>query len=183
MKIDKEKLLFVHIPKTGGTSILNKLDQSMWKKTKNIGHDPLFLLEKNNDTENAFSFCVVRNPYTRTFSYYDHFKFQNNVECSFLDFLYILKRKEFSKNTPMMIFPQSFYVYNLHGDIGIDKIYNYEKFYEIEEDLNIKFDYLNKGTYSQKEYKDAFKDKNAIALVQELFSVDFINFDYGYDEL
>jgi hypothetical protein len=179
----KKQLLFVHIPKTGGTSILNKLNQTMWRKIEYAGHDPLFLLEKNNDIKNAFSFCVVRNPYKRTFSYYNHFKIQNNIECSFLDFLNILKTKQFFEKTPMIVFPQSFYVYDLNGNIGINKIYNYEKFYEIEEDLCMKFNHLNKGNYSQKEYEDAFKNETVINLVQELFSVDFMNFNYRYDDL
>lgn len=175
--------LFVHIPKTGGTSILNKLDQSMWKKVIHAGHDPLFILERNNNIHDAFSFCVVRNPYKRTFSYYNHFKRQNKVECSFLHFLEVIKKKIFFEKTPMIVFPQSFYVYDLNGAISIGKIYKYENFIELENDLDIKFDRLNVGSYNENDYIDAYKDVNCISIVQELFSVDFINFDYNYDIL
>lgn len=177
-EICNKNFLFVHVPKTGGSSILDKLNQSMWKKSLFAGHDPFFILEKNNDIKNAFSFCVVRDPYTRTFSYYEHFKKQNSLECSFLDFLEIIKKKIFFHKTPMIVFPQSFYIYNCKGEIGIDKIYKYENFSEIEKDLNIKFEWINKGSYTEDDYKKAYENEKCIDLVNELFSIDFLNFNY-----
>jgi hypothetical protein len=181
--IYNKKILFVHIPKTGGKSILNSIDQSMWKKKLYAGHDPLFVLEINNNIENTFSFCVVRNPYKRTFSHYNHFKENNNIDCSFIEFLKIIKQKKFYSKTPMIVFPQSFYVYNLKGIIGMNKIYKYEKFYEIEDDFNINFKVMNKGNYSQENYETAYKNKECVDLVKELFSIDFINFKYDWNQL
>lgn len=178
-----KKILFVHIPKNGGTSILNKLNQSMWIKTFPYGHDPLFVLEQNNNINNIFSFCVVRNPYKRTFSYFIHFKKINNLECSFIEFLFFLKKKKYFPLTPMIIFPQSFYIYNLKGQIGINKIYKHEKFYELENDLNLNLNILNKGCYLQTEYEKNMKNKNCVNLIRELFSIDFINFNYDLDDV
>lgn len=184
IEISDKKLLFVHIPKTGGTSILNEIDQNMWKRGMFKGHDPFFLLESNNMIDNTvFSFCVARNPYRRTFSYFNHFNKVNNMKCSFIEFLHIIKSKKFFFRTPMIVFPQSFYIYNLKGFIGINKIYKYEKFHQIENDFNIKFKQLNKGNYSNEEYENAYQNKESISLVKELFSVDFINFNYNWDEL
>jgi hypothetical protein len=174
-----KKILFVHIPKTGGTSISSKINQNMWKKSSAyMGHDPLFLLEKDNDVDDIFSFCIVRNPYKRTYSYFHHFKKINDLDCPFFEFLTIIKRKKFFKNTPMVLFPQSFYVYNSKGEIGIDKIYKYEKFYEIERDFDLKFEKINVGNYQKKDYIDDYKCQKCIDLVRELFSVDFSNFNY-----
>lgn len=182
-KIDHKNLLFVHIPKTSGTSILNKLDQSMWKKIMPAGHDPLFILENNNNIENSFSFCVVRNPYKRTYSYYHHFKKINNLQCSFLDFLNILKEKHYFKKTPMIVYPQSFYVYDSSGKIGIDKIYKYENLHKLEDDLNFKLDRLNVGNYNKNDYINDYKCSKCISLIQDLFSVDFFNFGYSLEEI
>jgi len=154
----------------------------MWKKVVHAGHDPLFTLQSNNDIRDAFTFCVVRNPYRRTFSYYNHFKKVNELECSFLEFLEILKKKLYFRYTPMIVYPQSFYVYDMEGMLSIDKIYKYENFTELENDFNIKFNKLNVGSYNENDYTDAY-DAKCISIVQKLFSVDFINFNYGYDVL
>ena len=173
------KKLFVHIPKTGGTSILRKIDQSMWNKTHYAGHDPYFMLQKQNDLRDVFSFCVVRNPYTRTFSYYNHFKRINRYDCSFIEFLEILKRKIYFPGTRMMYYPQSFYIFDIKGIIGVKKFYFYEKFFEIEEDFGIKFDHLNKGNYTNDDYRKSYDNLKCVELVKELFSVDFLNFGYN----
>ena len=154
----------------------------MWKKVVYAGHDPLFTLQSNNDIRDAFTFCVVRNPYRRTFSYYNHFKRVNQLECSFLDFLENLKKKIYFKNTPMIVYPQSFYVYDVEGMLSIDKIYKYENFTELENDFNIKFNKLNVGNYNENDYADSY-DEQCISIVQKLFSVDFTNFNYSYDVL
>jgi hypothetical protein len=65
----------------------------------------------------------------------------------------------------------------------MNKIYKYEKFYEIEDDFNINFKVMNKGNYSQENYETAYKNKECVDLVKELFSIDFINFKYDWNQL
>ena len=180
--IKMNDFIFVHIPKTGGTSILSKIDQRSWIKYAPFGHDPLFVLEKNNNLSDVFSFCVVRNPYRRIFSYFNHFKKMNDIDCSFNDFLYFIKSNQHFDKTPMIVYPQSFYVYNNQGEIGIDKIYRYEQFEEIEIDFKVKFEKLNVGNYTKEDYQLVYENQENVDLVKELFYVDFVNFQYSQDE-
>lgn len=176
-------VLFVHIPKTAGQSIFSVLSEKKLNNCKYTiysKHDPLFVLQKNNNIARTFKFTVVRNPFRRTYSYYKHFNKMNNSNYLFLDFLNFIKSgKEFDK-TPMILYPQSFYCISDDGNIGLDKIYKYEFLNELEFDLNIKLSHLNKGNYSEEEYFNDYSD-SIKSIVVDYFSSDFINFNYCMD--
>ena len=80
---DKEysAVLFVHIPKTAGSSIskiLNEKNLDNWKREWPRHHDPYsYLKEANLIDDSVFSFAVVRNPYTRTYSCYNQYNNTN----------------------------------------------------------------------------------------------------------
>ena len=92
----KEKnILFIHIPKTGGTVIENQLKtkfkQSLYggiiRTSPYNGGSPQHLFYKtifehkeklNVDFQNIKVFCVVRNPYDRILSFYFWSKGKNN---------------------------------------------------------------------------------------------------------
>ena len=68
----QEKIInFVHVPKTGGTSIRALLKANDWVEMcelKTSNHDPLFVREKNlkiKDTRIDFEFTIVREPLNR----------------------------------------------------------------------------------------------------------------------
>jgi chondroitin 4-sulfotransferase 11 len=61
------KFIFVHIPRTGGTSIELQLGNKIPKEEK---HKSLFALEKEVDTSQCFKFSFVRNPWDITISKY-----------------------------------------------------------------------------------------------------------------
>jgi hypothetical protein len=175
-------LLFVHIPKTGGQSILKKLNENgcdPWRRDFPMGHDPLFALITNNRIpDDTFKFCVVRNPYQRTFSYYKHFCRENSLNVTLNEFLNCIKQKKVFSKTPMMLYPQSFYIFDRLGKCSLDKIYRHENFSELEEDLGFKFEKINVGDYSKEECIECLGDENNINLIRELYSVDFHNFNY-----
>jgi hypothetical protein len=177
-----KKVLFIHIPKTGGTSIasflkLNCMDQ--WIRKYPARHDPYFFMQQMNDiSKDIFSFAVVRNPYTRTYSYYKHFNYQNNLNVSFSEFLFYVKNKISFPKTPMIIYPQSFYLFDINNKISISKIYRFEDLDEFENDFKIKLPHLRKGIYEKKDYYKDYTDEN-ISLVKQIYNQDFKILNYS----
>ena len=72
MYIPQQKILFVHAPKTGGTSIRNWLTNNTnahpLKAAKHYSKENI--LKKFNSIEVNFSFAVVRNPWDYAVSWY-----------------------------------------------------------------------------------------------------------------
>ena len=128
----------------------------------------------------------MRNPYTRTYSYYKHFQKINNVKLSFYDFLNYVKfrgnyilYKNYYNRTPMVLYEQSFYIKDKLYNIGkLNKIYKFENLQEFEKDFDTKLLILNKGEYDQ---DDFYRDYgfNEIELVKNIYNEDFINFNYN----
>ena len=174
-------ILFVHIPKTAGQSIFSVIS-SHWNYVEHAQHDPLFLLEKNNNIVDAYKFSVVRIPYRRTFSYYKHFNKVNHTEYTFGQFLDIIKSGASFPKTKMIPYSQSFYCLNTVGDIGLDKIYKFENLKELESDLSISLPHINKGSYSEVEYFNSYGQRER-DFVMDYYSSDFYNFKYSTDFL
>jgi len=100
---DYDGVLHIHIPKTAGSSIIkvlqdNNLDN--WKRGYPRHHDPYFYMEKeNNIDDKVFSFSVVRNPYTRTYSSYHQYNKANKTNISFMEYLNNILEKRISSSS------------------------------------------------------------------------------------
>ena len=187
MKIlDKQydKVLFVHIPKTAGSSIskiLNDNGLDNWKREYPRHHDPYFYLKDNNEIDDkVFSFSVVRNPYTRTYSCYKQFNKANRTDISFITYLNNILEKKISAHTPLLHLPQSFYVVGQGKNIQVTKLYKFENLKELEQDLDWEIGSYNVGDYTKEMYRGAYTDI-AIDIVKKLYTTDFSVFGYDMD--
>ncbi|MBD3328477.1 hypothetical protein GF340_04195 [Candidatus Peregrinibacteria bacterium] len=108
--MQKDKAIFVWIPKAAGTSLYTVLKEHGCRKLKTpkkfkhfnnsgfvtFGHvDINYLLDnkiiESNYLEDAFKFCFVRNPWDRLVSLYFYLKCDNRI--SFEEFVYIVRSR------------------------------------------------------------------------------------------
>jgi len=100
IKNDAQKWAFIHIPKTGGTS-LTSIIQNIEGSELVAVHDSIRVFE---DVSDFFIFTIVRNPFTRIASAYSHRLRKNEYQKSFGEFI-----TELSENHLDLI-PQSYYI-------------------------------------------------------------------------
>jgi hypothetical protein len=178
-----DSVLFVHIPKTAGSSIAkilydNNLDN--WNRAWPRHHDPYsYLKEVNNIDDTVFSFSVVRNPYTRTYSCYRQFNKINKTNISFIEYLENIKQNKISTISPLLHLPQSFYIIDKEI-VQVNKVYMFESLKELEEDLGWKLGFYNIGNYVVQSYIEDYTEE-AIEIIQDFYISDFVNFGYSKD--
>lgn len=66
-----DPLIFIHIPKTAGTSVENWF-QTVYGKHNVVCYKHAPIWYNNLVNENAFKFSIVRNPFSRAVSFYQH---------------------------------------------------------------------------------------------------------------
>lgn len=206
---NSKKFMFVHIPRTAGTSIIRTLDLGPPLRHPKIfgtcvrypiyfGHDPIFYLSNHNNLEEYLKFTIVRNPYTRVYSNYKAFlaqikigRIENIIKpISFKEFLLYIRTKGSSTysniifpRAPFCIFDQCFYLENDSGEFAVDKIYRFENIKEFEQDFNIELPNVNPSDTKTEDYLSAY-DKETIGLVKSLFYKDFclLNYSFNFEE-
>ena len=121
---NKRKFLFIHIPKTAGTSIRNNLatltdlEKPYSELNKELKHKSGILLKKDIDNWNElYKFAFIRNPYDRMVSYWAFYRMprvfpffhqarQKAVDLSFTEWIKWLRKREFTRigdHPPRMI--------------------------------------------------------------------------------
>lgn len=179
--IDYDQLLFVHIPKTAGSSISKILydnDLDNWNRAWPRHHDPYsYLKEVNSIDDRVFSFSVVRNPYTRTYSCYKQYNKTNKTDVSFAKYLDNISNGIISLETPLLHYPQSFYIIK-DKKIQVNKVYKFENLKELESDFGWKLGNYNVGNYSAELYLNDYTDET-IETVKDLYATDFDLFGYS----
>ena len=184
--IPSSKLLFIHIPKTGGSAIQKH------SKVKTIGH--FQSLEQNYVRNKDYKFTVVRNPYSRLVSAYYYLKnggSKNSLDLSYQKILENYKTfpdfvENFDKhiNEIVHLRPQHEFVTKKGSNkILVDKVLHTESLDEEYKQLCKKFE-LNcdaiplTNTSKHKDYKSYYTPE----LYEKVFKVyqkDFEVFDYS----
>lgn len=158
--LQKDGLIFIHIPKNAGTSIYKAL--GFEKSTHSKASEILQNNENKKLWDSHFSFAVVRHPINRFISLYNYARmeisdYHNNVnqEASLygIHFDYhLLRNKTMDECVDLLLdnklthdahsnhwFPQYTWVY-YRKKLAINKIYKLEELHVLKTDLAEKFD-------------------------------------------
>ena len=181
---DYNGILHIHIPKTAGSSIIkilqdNNLDN--WKREYPRHHDPYFYMKQANQIDDkVFSFSVVRNPYTRTYSSYHQYNKANKTNITFMEYLNNILEKRISKISPLLHLPMAWYITDAQNNIQVTKVYRFENIKELEQDLNWELGFYHIGNYTKEMYVEEYTDI-AIDIVRKFYAIDFSIFGYSTD--
>lgn len=189
-----KELIFIHIPKCGGTSVENSLFTESEKTERNLftlkGHPKHDYYEQgglqhlsakkikqivSEDIYNKFyKFTLVRNPISRLISQYNY----TNQFIEFYSYLN-LKPNNFSFNEYLWAIshkyhvhwrPQHEFILDDNDELLVDNIFKIENLNdgELETKLNIKLPHHNKSY----KYIDSITDKDE-SIIKNIFSKDF----------
>lgn len=197
------RCIFIHIPKTGGTSIeyllginVNDLTPDTEKifgikDNKVLQHLTAMELRKEyiprDKFEGYFKFAFVRNPYDRILSeYLWHIQRTKTIKCSFRDFLLAIDKlgDRWKKDGHLKL--QSDYIYDDKSNLCIDFLGRFEhlnKDWEfIAKKLHIEKELPKLQTsYRKKQYRKNYMEfftEETKEMVYNKYYKDFINLGY-----
>jgi len=192
-----KRCIFIHIPKTAGTSI----EQFIKDNDKN----PIILLGVRNGRsmhhfsaleikslfpelfKKYYKFSFVRNPYDRLLSEYYWCKIQNvgykfgKTKMEFLNYVSnVIKQKTYFKNIFHDHFiPQYMFIYNTQNKLLVNHLFKYEdldnaiRFIKKKIQINGNLHQLNKTNVEKTDWSNEEKE-----IIYELYKKDFLYFQY-----
>ena len=188
-----KKFSFIHIPKTGGSSIQKLMENS---NNKVRLHDHFsYTYKKSIDNDPNIKFTIVRNPYDRLVSAFHYLKkggannktdleFQKKLEKfhSFKDFI-----NNFDNKLMYDIFhfvPQYEYIV-FNNNLMIDNILHLENINNEFKNFCLKYNlgeiiFPNTNKSSHENYTIYIKDKNIRDKIYKLYEKDFNLLNYSY---
>jgi hypothetical protein len=207
--LNRPNALFIWIPKTAGTSLVDSISAKMYLSTKDLkyqfpgqgtvtfGHmNYLQLLEQNYVTEtfnqSSFKFTVVRNPYDRAVSLFHYLIKMKDIpsEFTFNEFCHFISErgcepvglynfKGLSQCNPQVRW--------LDG-IEIDSTLRFENLSETFPSLCTKLDIsknngtLSKKNYSKRSHYPQYYTQETKELVETFYAEDFDRLEYCHEQ-
>ena len=188
---DNKKFIFVHVPKTAGSSIhvhfkdsyglekherLDPIPDLHHKKIKDI-------LNENVGYKNYFKFCVVRNPFSRLVSGYKDFRYQRGlINVDFNKFVKNQLVQNFSNDVHFI--PQHNFTH-INDQVVVDKIVKYENLNEIADcfkKCGVPFkglDLCRASRYPNEPYK-IYYSNSTIKIVEDFYRKDLELLNYKF---
>lgn len=180
--------IFIHINKTGGSSIETALNLKLEHSTAKSKIDQVGL----EHWKRCFTFAFIRNPYDRVVSHY-HYRVQTNqtnLAVESIDFnkwvklAYGEKDREYYNN-PLMFMPCLDWIADENQKILISKTCRFEKlhrdFYYVCSRIGIKpIKLLHLKKSSRDDYQRYYNDES-IEIISSHFAKDLERFGYGFD--
>jgi len=183
-----KEFIFIHIPKTAGTSMTKIFGEAFQKH--NTAKEVIEIIGKKK-WNNAYKFTVVRNPWDKVFSWYKFrvklnqskmatkpISFKDWVACTYgepKDKYYYYRAKNFM--------PQVDWLKNDEDVIDMDNIIRFENLQEdfkiVAQELGINsvLPHINKT--KETNYRDYY-DEETKKIIKEWFHEDIKTFEYKY---
>lgn len=145
LKYFREDVLFIHNPKTGGSSI----DLALYGRKWVTGHGPcqLYINENENKFNNAFKFMFVRNPYDRLVSTYFYLI---SDKCSHYD--ENIHNRLINETTNFNSYINYLCSINDYSNLNIH--HNFQYIYAYDDNLTERVDYIGKFENLQNDFEN-----------------------------
>ncbi|MGO3346242.1 MAG: sulfotransferase family 2 domain-containing protein [Marinomonas sp.] len=193
---NKNKCIFIHIPKTAGSSLLQALGK---KRSGGRDHVSWLVYQKSNayKFDSYFKFAFVRDPLDRAYSAYNYLLKGGNQShdlsianmlkkySNFEDFITEGLGKGYFRSHVMFL-PQSNFVINEENQIAVDFIGKFENinddFQYVKDKLGLKLELkqVNKNTTSNKNHLENIKNnKEVMSVIASIYAQDYLSFGYA----
>lgn len=186
----QKRIIFIHIPKNAGTSIINCLGPENVFMDQNLES---YKVKYEEYWKSYNKICIVRNPIDRFISTYNFAKSDKSFWFSSKEEDNMEKHPHYDISINMDIneyanylylnpnshnrwsFPQTFFILNKEGEVEIDTIIKYET---MKSDLK-KFDIDLNCVLNKSEKKEEIKiEEQTLKILYEMYYMDFLNFNY-----
>ncbi|OEI80502.1 hypothetical protein AST99_08915 [Formosa algae] len=187
-KGELKNFVFIHIAKTGGTSVIS-ITGKAHRKHLTVKQVIKYIGQKKWD--NVYTFAIVRNPWAKVVSQY---KFRTKTNKSkmgdnpidFKDWVkkvFVEKDKFYYHVRPLLFAPQVDWLKNNQGEIDLDKVIRFEnlneEYREVAQIIGIDPELPHLNSTKPSDYK-SYYDEETKNIIADWFAEDIKTFNYRF---